>query len=92
MLPSLNKGFIIIIIIMIIIIIIIIIHFVLSLQSAFVLQPYLLFGQNNKYDNWLTNTLLQVVSHKRTATSKPKKARLSFSYNTIFIATLNASE
>ena len=65
-------------------------HFVLSLQSAFVLLPYLLFG--NKYDNWLTNTLIKMVSHKRITTSKPNKARLSFSYNTIFIATLNASE
>ena len=65
-------------------------HFVLSLQSAFVLQPYLLFG--NKYVNWLMNTFLKVVSHKRTTTSKPKKARLSFPYNTIFIATLTASE
>ena len=65
-------------------------QFLLSLQSAFVLQPYLLFG--NKYDNRLTNTLLKVVSHKRTTTSKHKKARLSFSYNTIFISTFNASE
>ena len=56
----------------------------------FVLQPYLLFG--NKYDKWLTNTLLKVVSHKRTTTSKPKKVRPSFSYNTIFIATFNAFE
>ena len=56
-------------------------HFVLSLQSAFVLQPYLLFG--NKYDNWLTNlTLLKVVSHKQTTASKPTKSGFLSLHNT----------